>query len=88
MTRSVTVVLPEGSTAESSPTVTNVIENNASSVLGAVGAAGGVDQPERKSLVSYLLTAFWVGVLLTFTTVCVADDPYFVWSCGGRIKNR
>jgi len=86
MTRSVTVVLPEGSTAESSPTVTNVIENNASSVLGAVGAAGGVDQPERKSLVSYLLTAFWVGVLLTFTPCVLPMIPILSGLVAGESK--
>lgn len=86
MTRSVTVVLPEGSTAESSPTVTNVIENNASSVLGAVWAAGGVDQPERKSLVSYLLTAFWVGVLLTFTPCVLPMIPILSGLVAGASK--
>lgn len=86
MTRSVTVVLPEGSTAESSPTVTNVIENNASSVLGAVWAAGGVDQPERKSLVSYLLTAFWVGVLLTFTPCVLPMIPILSGLVAGESK--
>ena len=78
MTRSVTVALPE---------VVNQAENNASTVLGAVGAAtGSTDQPERKSLVSYLLTAFWVGVLLTFTPCVLPMIPILSGLVAGESK--
>lgn len=78
MTRSVTVALPE---------VVNQAENNASTVLGAVGATtGSTDQPERKSLVSYLLTAFWVGVLLTFTPCVLPMIPILSGLVAGESK--
>jgi thiol:disulfide interchange protein DsbD len=78
MTRSVTVALPE---------VVNQAENSASTVLGAVGATtGSTDQPERKSLVSYLLTAFWVGVLLTFTPCVLPMIPILSGLVAGESK--
>ena len=87
MTRAVSVSLPDGfqSAAGSAPTVlSQVVGGDA----GAAVAGGSVepDAPERKSLLSYLLTAFGIGVLLTFTPCVLPLIPILSGLVAGESK--
>ena len=86
MTRTVTVSLPDDfqSAAGSAPVVLSQVAGG-----GNVGVADGSvesNTPERKSLFSYLLTAFWIGVLLTFTPCVLPLIPILSGLVAGESK--